>query len=234
MLLKTAWVLDRRNGRIAVRKETTPATRRQYVLDPIRHLAEIRLARPSHASRLRNQRPDDFPFRIRQVISPMDFQAQILPLSGLIPSCACLHLVVDLPMEHHGLRSLVSDGTASREEAIIARYSDDVVVGFKHRRAAERFPRALGERLGQFELAARPKNTRLIEFGLHAGSTHRVRGSGRLEVFDVPGFALCCRKNRERRFCLEHNPDLARVPPSLLRIGVTVCQGMHHGVHEVA
>ena len=53
-------------------------------------------------------------------------------------------------------------------DAIIVRYADDVVVGFEHQQDAERFLHALGERLGQFDLALHPHKTRLIEFGRNA------------------------------------------------------------------
>ena len=63
------------------------------------------------------------------------------------------------------------------------RYADDAVVGFEHKRDAERFLHALGERLGRFDLALHPDKTRLIEFGRNAEADRRARGLGRPETF---------------------------------------------------
>ena len=94
-----------------------------------------------------------------------------------------LHYVRDLWF-HRKWRPEGADG-----DAIIVRYADDVVVGFEHRRDAERFLHAFGERLGQFDLALHPDKTRLIEFGRHAEANRRARGEGRPETFDFLGFS---------------------------------------------
>ena len=84
-----------------------------------------------------------------------------------------LHDVFDLWF-HRKWRPERADG-----DAIIVRYADDVVVGFHHKRDAERFLHALGERLGQFDLALHPAKTRLIEFGRFAEVDRRAQGARR-------------------------------------------------------
>jgi len=42
-------------------------------------------------------------------------------------------------------------------DTIVVRYADDFVVGFQHRREAERFLRELGERFEKFGLALHPE-----------------------------------------------------------------------------
>ena len=110
---------------------------------------------------------------------------------------------------------------------------DDVVVGFEHRRDAERFLPALGERLGQFDLALHPDKTRLIEFGRHAEANLRARG-GRPETFDFLGFTHYCRKTRRGRFGLGRKPAAKRVRRTLRRIADVLRRRMHHDLHEVA
>ena len=109
-----------------------------------------------------------------------------------------------------------------------------MVVGFEHRRDAERFLHALGERLGQFDLALHPDKTRLIEFGRHAEANRRARGEGRPETFDFLGFTHYCRKTRSGRFGLGRKPAAKRVRRTLRRIADVLRRRMHHDLHEVA
>ena len=51
---------------------------------------------------------------------------------------------------------------------IVVRYADDTIVGFQHRREAERFLADLKDRLAQFALSLHPQKTRLIEFPAYA------------------------------------------------------------------
>ena len=60
-----------------------------------------------------------------------------------------LHYVFDLWVQQWRTRSATGD-------MIVVRYADDFVVGFQHRREAERFLRELGERFEKFGLALHP------------------------------------------------------------------------------
>src|SRR5262249_55588726 len=73
-------------------------------------------------------------------------------------------------------------------DVIVVRYADDFVVGFQHRRDAERFLPELGGRLEKFGLALHPEKTRLIEFGRFAAENRRKRGEGKPETFTFLGF----------------------------------------------
>jgi len=75
---------------------------------------------------------------------------------------------------------------------IIVRYADDFVVGFQHRRDAERFLVALRERLCKFALSLHPDKTRLIEFGRFAVENRRKRGEPRPGSFNFLGFTHTC------------------------------------------
>ena len=139
-----------------------------------------------------------------------------------------LHYVLDLWF-HRKWRPERAEG-----DAIIVRYADDVVVGFERKRDAERFLHALGERLGQFDLALHPAKTRLIEFGRFAEVDRRARGLGRPETFDFLGFTHYCTKTRSGRFGLGRKPAAKRMNRTLKRIAEVLRRRMHYDLHEVA
>ena len=66
-------------------------------------------------------------------------------------------------------------------DMIIARYADDIVVGFEHEADARRFWDAMRERLEKFSLSLHPEKTRLIEFGRRAAVRRARRGLGKPE-----------------------------------------------------
>ena len=104
-----------------------------------------------------------------------------------------LHYVFDLWVQQWRTKSATGD-------MIVVRYADDFVVGFQHRREAERFLRELGERFEKFGLALHPEKTRLIEFGRFAAENRRKRGERKPETFTFLGFThICGRKHRKRR-----------------------------------
>ena len=100
-----------------------------------------------------------------------------------------LHYAFDLWVQQWRTKSATGD-------MIVVRYADDFVVGFQHRRDAERFLRELGGRLEKFGLALHPEKTRLIEFGRFAAENRRKRGEGKPETFTFLGFThICGRKH---------------------------------------
>ena len=72
------------------------------------------------------------------------------------------------------------------------RYADDFVLGFEHRRDAERFHEQLAERLSEYGLELSAEKTRLIEFGRYAAERRKRRGAGKPESFDFLGFTHRC------------------------------------------
>jgi RNA-directed DNA polymerase len=119
-------------------------------------------------------------------------------------------------------------------DAIIVRYADDFVVGFQHKRDAERFLDAAKERFGRFELDLHPDKTRLIEFGRFAWKDRRQRGQGRPETFDFLGFTHYCTKTRRGRFQLGRKPIAKRMSRTLKRIKEVLRRRMHDNVEETA
>jgi RNA-directed DNA polymerase len=83
---------------------------------------------------------------------------------------------------------------------IVVRYADDWIAGFQFRDDAERFQRAVAERLDQFGLKLHPDKTRLIQFGRFARDDRRRGGQGKPQTFDFLGFTHCCGKTRKGKF----------------------------------
>ena len=85
-------------------------------------------------------------------------------------------------------------------DVLVVRFADDFVVGFQHRKEAERFQEELGERLAKFGLKLHPEKTRLIEFGRFAMQNQKTRGQGKPETFNFLGFTHCCGQTRKGKF----------------------------------
>ena len=139
-----------------------------------------------------------------------------------------LHYVLDLWFQKKWRTHEVEGGT------IIVRYADDFVVGFQHKRDAERFLSAVKERFGRFALEVHPDKTRLIEFGRFAQKDRRQRGQGRPETFDFLGLTHYCAKDRRGRFQLGRKPVAKRMNRTLKRLKEELRRRMHHDVADTA
>ncbi|MCY3856824.1 MAG: group II intron reverse transcriptase/maturase [Rhodospirillales bacterium] len=152
------------------------------------------------------------------------------PQGNIVSPCLAnvfLHYVLDLWF-HGKWRPNVPEG-----EAIIVRYADDIVVGFQHKRDAERYLCDVRERLDRFGLSLHPDKTRLVEFGRYAHADRRKRGAGRPETFDFLGFTHFCTKTRNGRFRLGRKPVAKRVNRTLARIGEVLRRRRHHDIWEI-
>ena len=119
-------------------------------------------------------------------------------------------------------------------DMIVVRYADDQIVGFEHRRDAERFLADLRERLARFGLRLHPEKTRLIEFGKGAIAARRARGLGRPETFDFLGFTHFCGTRRDGSgFVLGRKPARERMQARLRTIGETLRRLMHDDVAAI-
>jgi len=101
-----------------------------------------------------------------------------------------LHYVFDLWVEAWRKRVVQGD-------MVVVRFAEDFVLGFEHRREAERFLAALRDRLHQFGLELHAEKTRLIEFGPHAIANRKQRGEGKPDTFDFLSFTHICERNRK-------------------------------------
>ena len=119
-------------------------------------------------------------------------------------------------------------------DAIIVRYADDFVVGFEHKRDAERFLSAVKERFGNFGLEIHPDKTRLIEFGRYAIERRRKRGWGKPETFDFLGFTHYCAETGRGQFQLGRKPVAKRMGPTLKRLKEILRKRMHGDIEATA
>src|SRR5262249_57195520 len=107
----------------------------------------------------------------------------------------------------------------ARGDMIVVRYADDFVVGFQHRREAERFLRELRKRFEKFGLALHPEKTRLIEFGRFAAANRRRRGERKPETFTFLGFThICGRKHWSGGFIVKRETATKRLRAKLSEV----------------
>ena len=102
----------------------------------------------------------------------------------------------------------------ARGKAIMVRYADDSVFGFKSEGAAKSFLAAMQERLAKFGLTLNATKTRLIEFGRFAAIDRKRRGQEKPETFDFLGFTHCFSTNRQGRYKVLRLTVKKRMRPS--------------------
>ena len=115
---------------------------------------------------------------------------------------------------------------------IVVRYADDFIVGFEHRRDAERFLAELRERFAKFNLELHAEKTRLIEFGRWATKNRRSRGAGKPETFDFLGFTHICSTTRQGYFSVLRQTVRKRQQSKLKAIKQELWRRMHHSIPE--
>jgi RNA-directed DNA polymerase len=137
-----------------------------------------------------------------------------------------LHYVFDLWIELW--RQKVASG-----EVVVVRYADDLVVGFQHRKDAERFLKEFKERLASFALELHPEKTRLIEFGRFAQLNRKRRGEGKPETFTFLGFTHYCATSTNGYFALRRVTQPKRMRATLRKIKAVLRERMHEPVNDV-
>jgi RNA-directed DNA polymerase len=134
-----------------------------------------------------------------------------------------LHYVFDLWAHRWRQREATGD-------MIIARYADDIVVGFEHESDARRFWDAMRKRLEEFSLSLHPDKTRLIEFGRHAADRRKQRGLGKPETFKFLGFVFICGRSRKGKFLLNRKSRRDRMRAKLSKIKEELRRRMHQAI----
>jgi RNA-directed DNA polymerase len=137
-----------------------------------------------------------------------------------------LHYVLDLWVDHWRRKEATGD-------VIIVRYADDAVLGFQHRKEAERFLEQLRERLGKFGLEPHPEKTRLIEFGRYAAERRKKRGKGKPETFKFMGFThICGTSQKASLFQIRRETIGKRMAAKLKEIKAKLQQRMHESIKD--
>jgi len=117
-------------------------------------------------------------------------------------------------------------------DVILVRYADDIVVGFQHKREAERFLGELRERLAKFHLELHPEKTRLMEFGRFASANRRRRGVGKPGTFNFLGFTHACSRTRKGTFAVLRIPMRQRMRAKLAAVHASLKRRRHRPVAE--
>ncbi|MGB7465948.1 MAG: group II intron reverse transcriptase/maturase [Candidatus Acidiferrum sp.] len=137
-----------------------------------------------------------------------------------------LHYVLDLWVDQWRRKKATGD-------VIIVRYADDAVLGFQHRKEAERFLGELRERMGKFGLELHSEKTRLIEFGRYAAEHRTKRGEGRPETFNFLGFTHICGTSRKTGYYTVIRQTIGkRMAAALKQIQTQLRQRMHDSLAE--
>jgi group II intron reverse transcriptase/maturase len=137
-----------------------------------------------------------------------------------------LHYVFDLWVQRWRTKFATGD-------VIVARYADDFIVGFQHRREAERFLGELRERFAQFGLTLHPDKTRLIEFGRFAAENRQRRGECKPETFDFLGFThISSVKPQSGRFLVRRRTARKRLRAKLQEVKRTLLAQRHRPISE--
>jgi group II intron reverse transcriptase/maturase len=138
-----------------------------------------------------------------------------------------LHYVFDLWAQQWRTKYATGD-------MIVVRYADDFVVGFQHRRDAERFLQELGGRMEKFGLALHPEKTRLIEFGRFAAANRQKRGESKPEAFTSLGFThICGRKRWSGGFIVKRKTAAKRLRAKLDEVKEALMRRRHDPIPEL-
>ena len=124
-------------------------------------------------------------------------------------------------------------GRHARGKAIMVRYADDSVYGFKSEETARSFLAAMQERLAKFGLKLNTTKTRLIEFGRAAANNRKRRGQDKPETFDFLGFTHCCSTTRQGKFKVLRLTVKKRMRAKMVQIREELMRRRHRPIAEV-
>lgn len=116
----------------------------------------------------------------------------------------------------------------AKGDVIMVRYADDFVLGFQHRKEAERFLKELGERMREYGLELHGDKTRLIQFGRFAADNRKRDGEGRPEVFNYLGFThICSTIHKTGRFTVKRKTVGKRMAAKLKEVKAQLQKRTH-------
>ena len=109
------------------------------------------------------------------------------------------------------------------------RYADDLVIGFTHRRDAERVYRVIFQRFEKYGLTLHPEKTRLVEFGRPESKGPDGGPTGRPGTFDFLGFTHYWGKARKGYWVVKRKTSAKRLSRSIKAIGQWCRANRHKG-----
>ncbi|MFC1611461.1 group II intron reverse transcriptase/maturase [Myxococcota bacterium] len=113
--------------------------------------------------------------------------------------------------------------------ARLIRYCDDFVIGFVHRKDAERVLRMLHDRMSAYGLTLHPGKTRLIPFHRPKWDRNQRKGPG---TFDFLGFTVFWQRARRGGWKLGMKTRKARLRRALKALNVWCRRQMHQPLKE--
>lgn len=137
-----------------------------------------------------------------------------------------LHYVLDLWFEKAVKPSY-------KGEAHLVRYADDFVCCFQYKDEADRFYKALKERLSKFELEVAENKSKIIMFGRFAEQDRNKLGLGKPETFDFLGFTHYCGKNRNGKFTVKRKTSKKKFKAKIKAFKQWVKTVRNQDIHEI-
>ncbi len=112
------------------------------------------------------------------------------------------------------------------------RYADDLVIGFTHRRDAERVYRVIFQRFEKYGLKLHPEKTRLVAFGRPEKAGADGNGATEPGTFDFLGFTHYWGKSRKGYWVIKRKTAAKRLRRSLKATGDWCRRYRHKGMLE--
>jgi len=116
-----------------------------------------------------------------------------------------------------------------RGRALAVRYADDMVLGFTHRRDAEKVYRVLFKRFEKYGLSLHPEKTRLVPFG-RPGQPGPEGPPPPPGTFDFLGFTHYWGKSREGKWVLKRKTAAKRRSRTLKALNLWCRDHRHEGL----
>lgn len=103
-------------------------------------------------------------------------------------------------------------------EAYMVRYADDLVCCFQYKDDANRYFKALQNRLGKFNLSIAVEKTKIISFGRFAEENCVKQGKKKPDTFDFLGFTHYCSKSQQGKFRVKRRTSRKKYKTALLNM----------------
>jgi group II intron reverse transcriptase/maturase len=116
-----------------------------------------------------------------------------------------------------------------RGKASLARYADDLVIGFERREDAEKVMAMLHQRMAEYGLRLDPEKTRLVPFGRPPRRQDGGKGPG---TFDFLGFTLLWRRTRQGNWGQNFRTRKARLQRAKVALNDFCRRHRHEPVKE--
>ena len=112
------------------------------------------------------------------------------------------------------------------------RFADDLVIGFTHRRDAQRVHKVIFQRFEKYGLKLHPEKTRLVAFGRPEKKGPDGQSTGQPETFDFLGFTHYWGKARKGYWVIKRKTAAKRLRRSIRAAGDWCRRNRHRGMFD--